>query len=666
MRKPILINSYLKVVINLLQVLKVSLARRRTLCFRTFFFPTNMRMRFPLLSLLLSLLFCIPVTAQDFDVTTDRALADYQAGETITFRVETEQRGVIEYTISYSLRTDPIFEGTTEHFGGTSEITYTLNQPGFITFEAKLNNRYKALGVSVSKEDVRALSAEPADFDDFWDDQKVALADISMDVADWRKSRNEFSDTYQFSLAQVDGRRVHGYVVIPHGDGPFPATLRIPAFGDDANLATPDIIGAQRGNCIAMSINIHNSPPDQRDRDAYEPNIITSPETIYYRYAILGAIRAMDYLETIDEWNGSELLLYGDSQGGGLSMLVAGIDQRPTHLIQSIAALSQHGGKRAGRPSGFPYYLEKADAIYQTEAEKDQVFEATKYYDAIFAARRFKGTSMHFASFLDDVCPPATAYAAYNQMAGSKIMLHSLDLYHSSPDEFINDRRLFLREHFEASRTPPFEFEPDTRSHFIDAGVRTSVKTDTVVQLAPSVGLDNAGPDSDWTFKWEMVFGPGAATFDNENTASTNVVFSDSGKYRLRLRVTDPYPEQPRKYWTLADEVTFDVSPRGNVIDTTSTGNPSALNETFNELQALHVSPNPTRTSLQLSADFSSTLDLDVVVRDLLGREVFRAFAKTDQLRTTVDVSDFPRGIYLLSLQNGTRIHTERVVVEQA
>lgn len=621
-------------------------------------------MRFSLFTFLFSTLFSTALIAQNFDVRTDREFADYKAGETITFIVESNQTGTIDYTIRYSLRTAPIFQGTQAHTGGTSEITYTLNQPGFITFEARLNGQYKAAGATVSKENIRALTSEPADFDDFWNDQKASLAAIPMDAVDFRKTQNQFSDTYQFSLAQVDGRRVHGYAVIPHGQGPFPATLRIPAFGDGANLATPDVVGAERANCIAMSINIHNSPPDQRDPNAYEPDIITNPETIYYRYAILGAIRALDYLETIDQWNGTELCLYGDSQGGGLSMLVAGIDDRPTHLIQSISALSQHSGKRAGRPSGFPYYLEAADLLFQTQTEKDQVFEATKYYDAIFAARRFTGPSLHFVSFLDDICPPETVYAAYNQMAGPRIMLHSLDLYHNSPSEFIDDRRLFLREHFEASRTPLFEFEPDTRSHFIDAGAQTSVKTDSMVLLSPSVGVDNAGPDSDWTYEWEKVFGLGTVTFDDANAANTNVVFSDSGRYQLRLRALDPYPEQPRKYWVLKDEVIFDVSPNGNIVDTTSNGNPSALQETFKELTAVRISPNPAYSLVQVSAAFSSVLEVDVVVRDLLGREVFRAFAKTDQLRSTLDVSAYPPGIYLLSLQSGRRIHTERIVIE--
>jgi len=297
-------------------------------------------MRFALLIFLISLAFGNSLWAQDFDVYTDHPLADYDAGETITFIVETDRSGEIEYTISYSLRTEPIIEGTQTHTGGTSEITFTLNEPGFITFEARLGNQYKAVGATVSKEDIRALSAEPADFDEFWNNQKSALASIPLDGVDWTADRNQFSTTYEFSLAQVDGRRVYGFVVIPDGDGPFPATLRIPPFGDSPNITSPDVIGAERGNCIAMSISIHNAPPGQEDPNAYEPNIITNPETIYYRYAILAAIRAIDYLETIDVWNGEELCVYGDSQGGGLSMLVAGIDQRVTHRIQSVAALS--------------------------------------------------------------------------------------------------------------------------------------------------------------------------------------------------------------------------------------------------------------------------------------------------------------------------------------
>jgi len=341
-------------------------------------------------------------------------------------------------------------------------------------------------------------------------------------------------------------------------------------------------------------------------------------------------------------------------------MVVACIDQRVTHLIQSVAALSQHGGKRAGRPSGFPYYLEKADDIYQTQAEKDQVFEAIKYYDAMFAARRFTGPSLHFLGFLDDVCPPETAYAAHNEFPGSRVMLHSLDLAHRNPDEFTNDRRQFFREHFEASRTPPFEWEPETRSHYIDAGPQASVKADTLVQLTPTFGYNNAGPDDDWTYEWEQLFGPGVATFSDATDGNTTVVFSDSGRYRLRLRITDPYPEQELKYWVLTDEVTFDVTPLQSTTDTTS----SNLFETFQSLESFQVSPNPTRSAFRVDADFSEVQDLDIVIHDLLGREVFRAFAKTNQLRSTIDVTNFSSGVYWLSLQNGNRIHTERVVVQ--
>jgi len=618
-------------------------------------------MRFTILSSVLFLAFSFSASAQDFDVYTDRPLADYQAGETITFIVDTDRTGDIEYKIRYSLRTAPILEGEQEHTGGTTEIQYRLDSPGFLTFEARLGSQYKAIGVSVGKESIRALSGEPADFDAFWSNQKAALAAIPLDVIDFKIEENEFSDTYEFSLAQVDGRRSYGYVVIPHGEGPFPAILRIPAFGDGRNILGPNVIGAERANAISMSVNIHNAPLDEEDPNAYEPNVIKEREMIYYRYAILAVIRAIDYLETIDRWNGEELCVFGDSQGGGLAMLVAGIDQRASHLIQTIGALSQHSGKRFGRPSGFPYYLEAAENQYSTQAEIDQVFEAVKYYDAVFAASRFKGTSMHFTSFLDNICPPATTYAAHNAIPGSRIMLHSLDLGHRSPDEFINDRRLFYREHFEASRTPLFQFEPDTRSHYIDAGDRTSVRTDTTLTLTPRFGLDNAGSDNDWTVVWEKLWGPGTVTFSDPTDPNTSVMFSDSGQYRLRLRVLDPYPEEERKYWTLTDEVSFDVSPLGDVVDTTTV--PLSPIRGFEQLKSVSISPNPANTLMQLSADFSAVQELDIIIRDMLGKEVFRAFAKTDQLRTTVDVSYFSAGIYFLSLQNDRRIHTERIVV---
>ncbi len=603
--------------------------------------------------LLYVMLFALVAQAQGVEVSTDHPRADYQAGETATFRVESARRGQLEWEIRHNMRSDIIIaSGSVAHTQDVSEIPFTFASPTFVTFKARIDGVSGEAAATFSRNEITALTSEPADYDAFWQEQKDLLAAIPMDVRVWTQSENDLAKTYEFSCAQIDGRRVYGYMVIPKGTGPFPATLRLPSYGRGRNLVQPDDFPAERANCITLSINIHDVPPDQEAHDGYEPNIVTSPETIYHRYSILGAIRAIDYLATRPEWNGTELCVYGESQGGGLGMLLAGIDGRPTHLMQSVGAMSQHAGERFGLPSGFPYYLDVAASEYGSNTDSlDAAFEATKYYDAIFAARRFHGPSLHFANYLDEVCPPATAYAARNAMGGPKVTLHSLRAGHGSVSEFVDQRREFFREHFDAANHPPFEYESHTRGHFVNAGPSLSVPLDTAISLGPSYGYDRQF-GSGWEVEWELVDGPGHVAFANAANPFTTVRFSNSGEYRLRVRITDPYPQEDDKFYELVDDVVVQASVRTGVdttnSDVTNINDPAVWTQEAGEgFRDVAIGPNPVSDHLQIEATFAQASEYTLRIVSLRGEQLFKQnYPARALVNSQLDFSGFAAGTY--------------------
>ena len=111
----------------------------------------------------------------------------------------------------------------------------------------------------------------------------------------------------------------------------------------------------------------------------------------------------------------------GVSQGGGLAYLLAGIDDRVSLLIASNPTMGQHVGFKYDRASGFPYYLANVTANNQGNTTLfNATVNATKYYDAMFAARRFKGASFTLTGLKDMVVPSGTVIASYNQLPGEK------------------------------------------------------------------------------------------------------------------------------------------------------------------------------------------------------------------------------------------------------
>ncbi len=587
------------------------------------------------------------LSAQVLEVFVDRPLQAYEPGETVIFKVRSENlRGQLTWRVRLGARTALLQEGTLQYDGGVVEVPYRPEiEAGFVNFEVSLAGNGAAAAVTVGRDKIDAFFEEPADFDAFWANQKAALAAVPYDVQRWVSEQTDLSTTYQFSAAQIDGRRVYGYMTIPKAAGPFPASLRLPPFGAGANSARPEINAAEKANYIAVSISIHNANANQEDFNAYRPEDLRNRETIYYRYAILAAIRAIDVIAQEAQWDRRNLLIYGDSQGGGLSMLVAGIDGRPTHLAQSVAALSQHGGELLNRPAGFPYYLETGQALYSTvPSDVSRVFESVRYYDAIYAARRFYGPSIHFVNYLDPTCPPATHYAAFNAMRGPKVVLHSFDLYHNNPTEFTEDIHDFSRAHIPATSNPPFQFGTRRKGFFVDAGQPLSTETGKRVQFTPYVTYDDQAPQPDWTFSWTKVSGPGDVSFENQTGLNAAATFSAAGEYRIRMQVIDPYPEQPRKYWLLTDEL---------VVNVTRTDTGSTAINAFAALGEVQLSPNPANQEVRFQATVGSAIAVQLDLFDAFGRMVAQytpanTGGKVDFL---MPVAELPRGHYTLSLK---------------
>ena len=610
-----------------------------------------------MLRLLLSavLLACAStVLAQALRLSVAQPRQAYAVGEEVVFRVESELRGALTYELGYSERAGLFETGAIDYAGGVAEIRYRPMVACFLYVRVRLGGQSADLGVAVGLDDIRALTAEPADFDAFWAGQRALLAEVPIDTRLEFIDETEFSTRYRFSAGSVDGRRVYGYIVMPKGPGPKPAALRLPPFSQAANLTQPFQRVSEKGNLISVSITIHDAPVEQVDPNAYQPNDLRDRERIYYRYAVLAAVRAIDVIAAMPEWDRTHLLLWGESQGGGLALLTAGVDARVTNVIQSVAALSQHGGATVGQASGFPYYLEVAEDAHGPEG-LSSARTAVQYYEALFGARRFRGPSMHFVNYKDPVCPPATHYAAVNEMTGPRVVLHSLDLYHGSPAEFEETFLEYLRTHVPAASDPPFFYESKHRGYRITAGADQDLGAGAVAQLSGDAGYDGAAPGADWMVRWRQLDGPGAVTLGNPGALATSATFSAAGTYRLRLEVTAPHRSDARKYYELLDDVTVVVGSGG-----TSAGTEVAA------VRDVRVFPNPARGVLHVEAVAQADL-IGVSLRDLLGREVLHggevAAVPGQTLRQTLRTEGLAAGAYVLVLRGRGGIHRTPVVV---
>lgn len=173
----------------------------------------------------------------------------------------------------------------------------------------------------------------PPDFKQFWQqalaDLKAVPPDVQMTLN--AEKSNEKVDVYEVSLASLDGRRVWGWYARPKQEGKYPVHYFCPPTGV---YPLPLWVGDGGGQYCTFNIAIHGFDlrlSDMKPGDpwgGYHTLGIASPRTSAWRWIYAALVRCVDFLASRPEVDQDRIAVSGSSQGGGLAMVLAGLDPR--------------------------------------------------------------------------------------------------------------------------------------------------------------------------------------------------------------------------------------------------------------------------------------------------------------------------------------------------
>jgi cephalosporin-C deacetylase len=380
-------------------------------------------------------------------IKPDRPDQLYRLADKVIFTVSVDKAALSESApfALYRLSEDggrTISQGRLELNNGKAEISGSLDRPGFLRLDIRLpagdDTLTAACACGVEVGAIFPTNRLPEDFGRFWRQAKAELLRIPLDLKLEQVEAPEKPGAahYRVSLANVDGTRVYGWLSIPEGTGPFPTALYIPGAGV-AEIRPPDEY--TRKGLLVLAIDVHGIPQDRPEewytslrwrpgggggmlRD-YPHFGKEDPHTFYYRRVIQGAFRALDYLCTREDADTTRLAVIGSSQGGALSLLVAGLDKRIKALTANVPAMCDHTGSLHGRPSGWPRLLRDGD--------RQRILHTCGYYDAALNAGLIEVPARLAVGFVDRTCAPTTVYAAYNNIKGPKSIDNFPEMGHS-------------------------------------------------------------------------------------------------------------------------------------------------------------------------------------------------------------------------------------------
>lgn len=117
-------------------------------------------------------------------------------------------------------------------------------------------------------------------------------------------------------------------------------------------------------------------------------------------------MRALEFVKSLPQWNGKELVVEGGSQGGLQTAWAAALDRDVTLAKPNITWCCDFAGDKVGKRLG---------------GWRPQYVPALDYYDAAFHAKRIRcKTDVTRAGVGDYVCPPSGLAVFYNNITAPK------------------------------------------------------------------------------------------------------------------------------------------------------------------------------------------------------------------------------------------------------
>lgn len=367
--------------------------------------------------------FVIPV--QDHLYSVDQANA-------FTIQYTAEQKGKITLSIvndfhqSFVQKDYPAEKGT-----GRIQCDFgdVITEPGFYECTVIMNDGGYSSDVAwfaLSPEKIVCENHTVPRFKAYWDETLAELAHVQPEFKLIKADSlcSESRDGYIAEMKSFGGLTIRGYYFVPKTAGKHAAILHVPGYGQGYQDRRVFLENRDDVIELALCVRGHGISADVFNPGFGVPGIwgykLCSETEIAYRAIYMDCVRAVEFLLSRPEVDGSRIGVMGGSQGGGLTLATAGL------CSDHIKACSFFD----------PGPCDPRDHLKTRELCKREFINFLDYYDNVCTledalnvwdlidtkgfAEQIKCPTFFVTSLFDDDIPPHLGFAAYNQISAPK------------------------------------------------------------------------------------------------------------------------------------------------------------------------------------------------------------------------------------------------------
>jgi cephalosporin-C deacetylase len=286
---------------------------------------------------------------------------------------------------------------------------------------------------------------EPADFDEFW---STTLAEARTFDEAPKVERIDVGLTEvvvdDVTFPGFGGHPIKAWLTRPaHADGDLPVVVEYEGYGGGRGLPHEKIHWAAAGYAHlrmdsrgqASGHGAGGATPDPVGSgpaaSGYMTRGVLDPQDHYYRRLFTDAARAVDAVRAVPGLDPARVAVAGGSQGGGISLAVAGLVPDVVAAMPDVPFLT-HYRRAVSITDSFPYgEITKYLSVHRDPEVEAQVWRTFSYLDGVSFARRARAAGLFSVALMDTICPPSTVYAAYNGWASDQAepVVKEMDVY---------------------------------------------------------------------------------------------------------------------------------------------------------------------------------------------------------------------------------------------
>lgn len=300
----------------------------------------------------------------------------------------------------------------------------------------------------------KGISEYPDDFDEFWNNE-IEKANIHLDNnLKYNLLEKDFNIPYakcfDFYFNSVDNAEIYSKMIIPKNiEGKIPFLIVFHGYQGLSADWSKYLSYVAHGMGVVL-MDVRGQAGKSKDNTIFDGITVRGhivrglkegKEKLFYKNVFIDTYLLSKIIEKFPYTDVEKISVYGESQGGALATVCAALNNNIKKSFIIYPFLSDYKKIMELKITTEAYieiyrYFKLIDPFHQKE---DEILHTLSYIDVKNFANKIKGKVQFIASLMDDICPPLTQMAVYNNIKCEKKLFTMPEYLHEGLNTKVQD-----------------------------------------------------------------------------------------------------------------------------------------------------------------------------------------------------------------------------------